>query len=206
MGKDFRKNKFPLKTIAIFASGSGSNAKAIIEDLLPKEGFEKECAHRVGLVVCNKPEAGVLKIAAAYQIPVLMLERSRFFEEDGYLNVLRMHQIDLVVLAGFLWKVPEMLIEAFPKKIINIHPSLLPKFGGKGMYGLHVHTAVIAANEPESGITIHFVDNQYDHGEILFQAKVNLTSEETPISLAEKIQQLEHLHFPRIVRELLNGN
>ena len=203
MGKDFGKTITKMKTIAIFASGAGSNAKAIIEYLHPTD---ESINNPVGLIVCNKPEAGVINIAKSHNIPVLLIEKERFFNLDGYLEVLIAFNIDFIVLAGFLWKIPDVLINAFPKKIINIHPALLPKYGGKGMYGARVHEAVLAANEHESGISIHFVDNQYDHGDLIFQKKCKIDAEDTTASLAKKIHQLEHEHFPRIVKHLIEIN
>ena len=141
--------------IAIFASGAGSNAKKIIEH------FKHSAEIEVALVVCNKPGAGVLNIATSYHIPALLIEKEQFFRGDGYLGELLTHGVSFIVLAGFLWKIPPMLINAFPGRIINIHPALLPKYGGKGMYGSKVHEAVLAAGEKESGITIHYVDELY---------------------------------------------
>jgi len=177
--------------IAIFASGAGSNAKKIIEQV-----------PGVSLVVCNKPGAGVLEIASAAGIPTLIIEKERFFRGDGYIGELKAAGIQWVVLAGFLWKVPQSLVAAFPHHIINIHPALLPKYGGKGMYGHHVHEAVITAGEKQSGISIHFVDEQYDHGQVFLQATCPIEAGETPESLVKKIQALEHRHFPAAVRFL----
>ncbi len=187
------------KKIAIFASGAGSNAAKIIESVAanPNPPFE------VVLIGCNKPGAGVADIAAAHHIPVLWMEKERFFKGDTYLPVLADYAVDWIVLAGFLWKIPTALIAAYPQKIINIHPALLPKFGGKGMYGHFVHEAVIAAQATESGITIHFVDEQYDHGQTIFQATCPVTPNDTPDSLADKVHALEHLHFPRVVGEVV---
>jgi len=188
------------KHIAIFASGTGTNAKKIIEYF--NEPGKKDPV-KVALVVCNKPGAGVLDIAKANNIPTLLIERDIFFNGDAYLPVLKEHGIDLVVLAGFLWKLPLALINAYPKKIINIHPALLPKYGGKGMYGRHVHDAVIANKEKESGISVHFADELYDHGEIIFQARCPVTDTDTSESLAEKIHILEHTHYPAIIEKVL---
>ena len=187
----------PLTRIAIFASGAGSNAQKIIDR------FRHHIYIKVALVVCNKPGAGVLSIAQKEGIPILEIEKERFFRNDAYIPVLREHQIDFIVLAGFLWKIPTDLVKAFPNRIVNIHPALLPKYGGKGMYGQFVHEAVINAGDKESGITIHFVDEQYDHGAHIFQAKCPIVETDTPFSLAEKIHMLEHLHFPRIVEEVI---
>lgn len=179
--------------IAIFASGTGSNAQKIIERL----------PERVVLVVSNKPTAGVLGIAERADIPTLLLDGDRFRAGDAYVPVFRALPVDWIVLAGFLWKVPAALIRAYPNRIVNIHPALLPKFGGKGMYGHFVHEAVLAAGEKESGITIHYVDEQYDHGQIIFQATCPVAPGETPDSLAAKIHTLEHLHYPRVIASLI---
>lgn len=183
--------------IAIFASGAGSNAKAIIEH------FHNNQKASIELIVSNKPEAGVLKIAKNHQISTLLIEKEQFFSYKSYLNALNGSKIDFIVLAGFLWKIPEVLIQAFPGKIINIHPALLPKYGGKGMYGQKVHAAVIANHEKESGITIHYVDEQYDHGNTIFQAKCIVLENDTPETLAERIHQLEHQHYPKTIEELI---
>ena len=187
----------PIINIAVFASGTGSNAQKIIEH------FQKHPSIRVALVASNKKDAGVLTIAAHHDVPVLILEKEPFFKGDAYLPVLRQYAIDFIILAGFLWKIPVPLITAYPSKILNIHPALLPKYGGKGMYGHFVHEAVIAAKEPESGITIHFVDEQYDHGNTIFQAKCPITETDTPDSLAQKIHLLEHAHFPTVIENTI---
>ncbi|GEO09618.1 phosphoribosylglycinamide formyltransferase [Segetibacter aerophilus] len=184
--------------IALFASGAGSNAKKIIEH------FENSGRVVIKLVVCNKPGAGVVQIAADNNIPVLMIERERFFNGDSYLNELNLASIEFIVLAGFLWKIPETLIQNFRNRIINIHPALLPKFGGKGMYGSKVHEAVIAAGEVESGITIHYVDEHYDNGDVIFQAKCSILPTDTAESLAEKIHKLEHENFARVIEECVS--
>lgn len=186
--------------IAIFASGAGSNAQKIIEH------FRYSKKARVTLIVCNKPGAAVLSIAAVEHIPVLLIEKEKFSNGNGYAKELKENRIDLIVLAGFLWKIPAALIKAFPHRIINIHPALLPGYGGKGMYGLHVHQAVINNKEKESGISIHYVDEIYDHGQVIFQAKCPLLQHETAESLAQRIHKLEHEHYPRIIERLIDGN
>ena len=158
---------------------------------------------KIALIVCNKPGAGVLNIAATHNIPSLLIEKECFFNGDNYLPYLQKHHIDFIVLAGFLWKIPEALIKAFPKKIINIHPALLPKYGGKGMFGHHVHNAVINNREKESGISIHYVDELYDHGEIIFQATCAVEENDTADMLAQKIHILEHRHYPKVIEGLL---
>ena len=188
-----------LRNIAIFASGAGSNAQKSIDS-----GRHAETG-RVALIVCNKPGAGVIQIAAREGIPSLIIEKEPFFHSDTYIQLLKEQEIDLVVLAGFLWKVPANLVQAFPGRIINIHPALLPKYGGKGMYGHFVHEAVIAAGEKESGITIHFVNEKYDDGETILQERVAITPEDTAETVALKVQALEHQWFPVIVERLLSG-
>lgn len=183
--------------IAIFASGAGSNAQKIIDHFRGTE------AVKIALIVCNNPAAGVLSIAEKEQIPSLLIEKKRFATEDAYLPELSKHQIDFIVLAGFLWKVPGVLISQYPDKMINIHPALLPKYGGKGMYGSKVHEAVITAGETESGITIHFVDELYDHGNIILQATCLINEKDTADTLAQKIHVLEHRHYPEAIARLL---
>ena len=183
--------------MAIFASGTGTNAEKIIAHLKNHSSIE------VSLVVCNKPGAGVLAIASANSIPTLLIEKERFFRGDTYLPELSAYGINFIVLAGFLWKIPDALIAAYPDQIINIHPALLPKYGGKGMYGMKVHEAVIAAGEKESGITIHYVNEHFDEGKPIFQASCPIEPNETPESLAQKIHALEHRHFPEVISGLL---
>jgi formyltetrahydrofolate-dependent phosphoribosylglycinamide formyltransferase len=190
-------NRLAPTRIAIFASGAGSNAQQIIRY------FKNASNVDIKLIVCNKPGAGVLTIAENAGIPSLLIEKDRFFKGDHYLPELQSHHIDLIVLAGFLWKVPEALIKAYPKKIVNIHPALLPKYGGKGMYGTYVHNSVISNKETQSGITIHYVDELYDHGAVIFQATCAVEENDTADSLARKIHALEHLHYPKIIAQLL---
>ena len=185
------------KHIAIFASGAGSNAQKIIEHF---NHHEIIC---IALIVCNKPGAGVLRIAEEYGIPTLLLEKEHFFRGNAYVDELKAQQIDFIVLAGFLWKIPVTLIRAYPKHIINIHPALLPGYGGKGMYGRFVHEAVISNKEKESGISIHYVDELYDHGEIIFQSKCEVKANDTPETLARRIHELEHAHYARVIEKLL---
>jgi phosphoribosylglycinamide formyltransferase 1 len=188
-----------MHNLAIFASGAGSNARKIIEYFKGKDTV------KIGLVVSNKPEAGVLKIAEEFGIPSLIIEKEKFFRGNAYVDELKQAGISFVVLAGFLWKIPVALVNAYKGRMINIHPALLPKYGGKGMYGNFVHEAVIAACEQESGITIHFVDELFDHGSHILQVSCPVTSEDTPATLAQKIHQLEHEHFPRVIEEVLAG-
>jgi phosphoribosylglycinamide formyltransferase 1 len=183
--------------LAVFASGAGSNAQKIIDY------FQTSSLARIALIVSNKPGAGVLHIAERHGIPTLLIERERFFRGDGYVPELQKAGIDLVVLAGFLWKVPQSLLTAFPRKIINIHPALLPKYGGKGMYGHFVHEAVLSAKEVETGITIHYVDDQYDHGDTIFQARCAVTATDDAAAVSKSVQQLEHYHYPRVIEKVL---
>ncbi len=186
-----------MKKIAVFASGAGSNAARIIER------FASHQTIQVTLIVCNKPGAGVLKIAAAKNIPSLLIEKEKFFQGDAYIKELKEKAIDFIVLAGFLWKIPAALIKAFPAGIVNIHPALLPKYGGRGMYGQYVHQAVIDNKETESGITIHYVDEVYDNGKIIFQATCSVHSGDTANSLAQKIATLEHQYYPEIIEQIV---
>jgi phosphoribosylglycinamide formyltransferase-1 len=188
-----------MHNIAIFASGMGSNAQNLIDY------FRGHPVVKIGLIVCNKPDAGVLQVAYREGIPALIIEKEKFFRGNGYAEELQEAGTDFIVLAGFLWKVPLRLIKAFPNKIINIHPALLPAYGGKGMYGHFVHQAVIDAGEVETGITIHYVDDQYDHGPIIFQARCPVDNNDTAESVARKIHQLEYSNYPRIVEEVVCG-
>jgi phosphoribosylglycinamide formyltransferase 1 len=186
-----------LKHLVIFASGAGSNAQQIINY------FNDSKVGKIVLIVCNKPGAGVISIAVKENIPVLQIEKERFLKGDGYSSELKKINTDLIVLAGFLWKIPQTLINAYPRRIINIHPALLPKYGGKGMYGQYVHEAIINAGEVESGITIHYVDEHYDNGDIIFQTACPVLEMDTPQTLAQRIHKLEHLHYPIVIGELL---
>ena len=186
-----------LKKIVVFASGGGTNAENIVRY------FEMNGEAEVVLIVCNNPEAGVVERARRLDVPLLMVNRKDVFENGKLLSVLEQMNPDLIVLAGWLWLIPEIIIHAFPKKIINIHPGLLPEFGGKGMFGMHVHNAVIASGKQESGITIHYVDEHYDHGAKIFSAVCEVAKEDSAESLAQKIHLLEQEHFPRVIRQLL---
>lgn len=186
-----------MKHIAIFASGTGSNAAVIMNH------FANHPEVHVALVVSSKAEALVLEKARQAMVPSIVLEKKSFLHTKELLSVLESYAIDTIILAGFLWHIPSYLIQAFQNKIVNIHPSLLPKFGGKGMYGHHVHEAVLAAGELISGITIHFVNEHYDEGEIIFQANCPIDAGETPDSLATKIHALEHAHFAPTIEKLM---
>ena len=208
-----------MKRIAIFASGAGSNAEKIVEYLASASppaplltergvGMRHSVERSVGvrLIVSNKPDGGVLKIANSNNIPTLIIEKEKFYRGNAYVDELKNAGIDFIVLAGFLWKLPSLLIKAYPGKIINIHPALLPKYGGKGMYGHFVHEAVLAAKEKESGITIHYVDEHYDNGDIIFQAKCPVYETDSPISLAERVRKLEHAYYAKVVEEVVAGS
>ncbi len=188
-----------MKRIAIFASGTGSNAQKILSHFKTSNKID------VALIVSNKTNAGVLNFAKEYSVPTLIIDREKFLKGDGYVPELQAAKIDWIILAGFLWKIPVSLLNHWEKRIINIHPALLPKYGGKGMYGEAVHRAVLAANEKESGITIHYVDEQYDHGATIFQATCPVLSTDLVENLAEKIHALEHLHYPVVIeKEILS--
>ena len=182
-----------MKNIAIFASGSGSNAENIINY------FEGHKAVSVKVVLTNNKIAGVIERAHRLSVPCLVFNKVWFSDKHACVNFLKSQEIDYVILAGFLWLVPGHLISAFPDKIINVHPALLPKFGGKGMWGHHVHEAVVANKETETGITIHNVNEKYDEGRILFQAKCEVTSTDTADDVAQKIHKLEMEYFPKVI-------
>ena len=186
-----------MKKIAIFASGSGSNAENIIQYFAQKPQF---C---VKSVFCNVPDAYVLERAKKYRIPAFVFNREEFRSPDKVFRQLQEQEIDFIVLAGFLWLMPSFITAAWPNKIVNIHPALLPAYGGKGMYGHHVHEAVIAAGEKESGITIHYVNDHYDQGAIIFQAKCPVLPTDTPDDLAARVHELEYRYFPQIIAETI---
>jgi phosphoribosylglycinamide formyltransferase-1 len=189
-----------MNKIAIFASGSGTNAQNIIEY------FKTKGTASVSCVLSNKKDAYVLKRAQNYNIPVRIFERHEFYETDEILNLLNTEGINWIVLAGFLWLVPENIIDSFTNRIINIHPALLPKYGGKGMYGLNVHRAVIENNDKETGITIHYVNKKYDEGNIIFQTRCRVDESDTPQSLAEKVHKLEYKYYPEIIEKLIQDS
>ena len=189
-----------MKRIAIFASGGGSNAERIIEYFI-----EKNNEITVALIVSNRKEAGVMSIAKAYKIESIFIDRKTFFDTEVLLEELTFHQIDFIVLAGFLWLVPGYLVVGFPKKMLNIHPALLPKFGGKGMFGHHVHEAVKAAGETETGPTIHWVTKNYDEGATVFQAKTPISQTDSAEEIARKVLALEHRYYPKVIEQVLLG-
>ena len=186
-----------MKQIAIFASGAGSNAEKIIHY------FKHHSFIHVGLVVCNKLGAGVISIAKGNDVPVLLIEKESFFNGDHYIIELKEQGVDFIILAGFLWKIPAALVEAFPQRILNIHPALLPAYGGKGMYGNFVHEAVIKKGETKTGITIHVVDELYDNGRIIFTASCAVMPNDTPETLAQRIHILEHEYYPKVIEEYI---
>ncbi len=186
-----------MKKIIIFASGSGTNAENIINYF--QDNQKAEVTH----VFSNKLKAKVLQRATKLGVTALHFDRASFYETNDVLHIVKDASPDLIVLAGFLWKFPENLIQEFPNKIINVHPALLPKYGGKGMYGKHVHKAVFENKESISGITIHYVNENYDEGAAIFQAETNVSDVKSPEDIAERIHQLEYEHFPKVIEELL---
>ena len=188
-----------MKRIVIFASGSGSNAENLIRFFQDSDNVS------VIQVLTNNPHAKVLDRCKTLNISALSFNRVAFSKTDDVLNILKNNNPDLIILAGFLWKIPEKFIKNFPNKIINIHPALLPNYGGKGMYGMHVHEAVVKNKENETGITIHYVNENYDEGAIIFQAKCDVLPTDTSDDVASKIHELEMEHFPKVVEKLLNG-
>ncbi len=186
-----------MKRIAIFASGSGSNAEKIIERFAINPNVE------ISLIVSNKADAYVLKRAQNYNIETRLVPSKKVLGSLEFAEYLQEKEIDLIVLAGFLLLIPSLLISYFPDRIINIHPALLPKYGGKGMYGMHVHTAVVKNRDKESGITIHYVNEKYDDGKHILQVTCAIEKDDDPKILSEKIQKLEHLHYPIAIEKVL---
>ena len=188
-----------MKKILIFASGSGTNAQNIIEY------FNKSVEKKVSLVFSNKKDAKVIDRVKKLGVDTVVFTREDLYHNNKVIEILENEQPDLIVLAGFLWLVPSSIIKKFPNKIVNIHPALLPKYGGKGMYGMHVHKAVLDNREAESGITIHFVNEEYDAGDIIFQATCPVEEDDTPDLLAQRIHSLEHENFPKVIEKVLDG-
>jgi len=191
-----------LTNIAVFASGTGTNAEKLIQyfnELNTKSNI------RVALIVTNKANAGVVSIAHNYKVPVLIIEKDKFFNGNAYVDELKNCGIEFIVLAGFLWKIPHGLLQAYPEKIINIHPALLPLYGGKGMYGKYVHEAVLAGKQLESGITIHLVDALYDHGAPIAQFTCPVLPNDTVETLQQRIHQLEHQHYAPVVEQYIKN-
>jgi len=189
-----------MQRLALFASGNGSNAQRIIEY------FSGHPTITINLILCNKPDAFVLNRAEKLGIPAMIFTRTLFYQTDLVLETLKSYHIDFLILAGFLWLIPKNLLSAFPGRIINIHPALLPKYGGKGMYGMKVHETVIAAGDPVSGITIHYVDENYDEGRIIFQTKCVISERDSSESLAAKIHALEYRYFPEIIEQVVTND
>jgi phosphoribosylglycinamide formyltransferase-1 len=186
-----------MKRLAIFASGSGTNAENLIRY------FRTSPLGRVRLVLCNRPDAYVIKRARVHDVDTMVFDRKQLYETGEVMEALEQKRIDFIILAGFLWLVPLPLLEAYEGRIVNIHPALLPRYGGKGMYGSRVHEAVIASGDRESGISIHYVNPRYDEGDIIFQAKCPVEPGDTPETLAEKVHALEYEHYPKVVERLL---
>jgi phosphoribosylglycinamide formyltransferase-1 len=182
--------------IALFASGSGTNVENIYNY------FSKNQHIKISCILCNKPDAYVITRAQRLSIDFLLFNRSDFENSNKILTYLEAQNVELIVLAGFLWLIPDWLIEKFPQRILNIHPALLPKYGGKGMYGDKVHYAVYENNEKESGISIHFVNKNYDEGQIIFQKSVKLDLSDTPNSIASKVHELEYHYYPTIIEKI----
>ncbi|MDZ7740043.1 MAG: phosphoribosylglycinamide formyltransferase [Bacteroidales bacterium] len=187
-----------MKNIAIFASGSGTNAQKLMEY------FSTRKTAIVKLLLTNKADAFVLERARNFSVPSLVFDRDDFYRNGKVLRVLRENDIDFIVLAGFLWLVPGEIISHYRGRIVNIHPALLPEYGGKGMYGSRVHRAVIENGEKESGISIHYVNEHYDEGDIIFQARCAVKAGDSPESLAARVHELEHSHYPAVVEKLIS--
>jgi phosphoribosylglycinamide formyltransferase-1 len=187
------------KKIAVFASGKGSNAENLIKH------FKNNPVAEVVLVLTNNPTAQVVERAGSLNVDSFVFNKAQLSDSKVVLDKLKKEQIDWIVLAGFLIKFPSLILNEFPNKVINIHPALLPKYGGKGMYGMHIHKAVVENKENETGITIHFVNENYDEGKIISQAKTEVLPTDTPEIVASKIQQLEQKHFPNVVEQLIEN-
>lgn len=183
--------------IAVFASGNGSNAQRIADY------FKENGLARITAIYCNNPNAYVLERARAMQVPAVQFQRDAFYNTTAILGDLKQRETDWIVLAGFLWLMPAYILQAYPQRVVNIHPALLPAHGGKGMYGMHVHQAVIQAGDAESGITIHYVNEKYDEGDVIFQARCSIDHKDTPEMLAAKIHELEYAHFPKVISDLV---
>ena len=186
-----------MKHIIIFASGAGTNARAIMQY------FRHYPDVKIEAIICNKPKAGVIDVAQEFQVPYYLITRKDLYETDNVLNLLQRPETDLIVLAGFLWLIPENILQAFPDKIINIHPALLPSHGGAGMYGKKVHESVIHAKDQETGITIHYLNEKYDDGEVIVQKAVAVEPDDTAESIAKKVHELEHAWYPKTIAQLL---
>ena len=199
MFEEFNIETIKMKRVVIFASGSGSNAENLIKF------FQNSDNASVIQVLTNNPHAKVLDRCKKLNVSALSFNRIAFTKTEDVLNILKSSNPDLIILAGFLWKFPENILNQFPNKVINIHPALLPKYGGKGMYGMNVHEAVVKNKETETGITIHYVNENYDEGAIIFQAKCDVLPNDSAQDVASKIHELEMEYFPKVVDQLLNG-
>ena len=186
-----------MTNLAIFASGKGSNTDAIIRF------FRKSNDATVALIVSNNANAGVVEVANRNGIPVEVVTKQGFYGSTGLLETLRRYNVSFIALAGFIWLIPMYILNAFPGKIVNVHPALLPKHGGKGMFGTKVHEAVLKSKDTETGITVHHVNDRFDEGEIIFQAKCTVDPNDNAGSLEAKVQKLEHLHYPKVIEKLL---
>ena len=188
------------KKLAVFASGGGSNTLNILGY------FRNKNIAEITVLISNKKSAGILSNSQVSHVPKKVISRSEFYETDSVTKYLIQNHIDLIILAGFLWKIPDSLIKAFPNKIINIHPALLPKFGGKGMYGMHVHRAVFESGDVKSGMTIHYINERYDEGEMIFQATCDIADAGSPEEVASRVLRLEHKYYPQIIEQVLFQN
>jgi len=191
-------NSNPQKLV-LFASGSGSNVLNVIAH------FAEHPSVLIAAVFCNNPNAGIVEKMKVHAIPLVLFDKKQFQDAEVFLPLLQQYNPSFIALLGFLWRVPSYLVDAYPQHIINLHPALLPKYGGKGMYGMHVHEAVKLAKETETGISIHFVNEHYDEGKLIAQFKTQLTEEDTPQSIAQKIHALEHKHVPAVIEDLLKA-
>ena len=187
-----------MNKIAIFASGSGTNAENLINFFKENKKIE------ISLIFSNNKNAGIIQRAVNLNVEYYIFSRTDFYKSEKVLNKLKNNNIDFIVLAGFLWLIPEFLINAYPNKIINIHPALLPKYGGKGMFGMNVHKAVVENKDSETGITIHYVNKEYDKGNIIFQAKCEIKGTDTPEDIAKKVHELEYEHFPKVINNIIS--
>lgn len=187
-----------MKRITLFASGTGTNARAILQY------FRHNPQVKVEAIICNKPKAKVIEVAQEFQVPYYLITKKDLYETTHVLDLLKSSATDLIVLAGFLWMIPENILMSFPKRIINIHPALLPLHGGPGMYGRKVHEAVLQSNDKETGITIHYLNEKYDEGEIIAQHRIAVEAADTPESVAANVHALEHEWYPKVIEELLS--
>lgn len=184
---------FKTINLAIFASGNGSNAENIVQY------FANNHSVNIKLILTNNPQAGVIDRIKKYNLELIVFNKIEFYDKDTIIDLLRQFDIDYIILAGFLWLIPQKMIDAYKNKIINIHPALLPNYGGKGMYGHYVHQKVVENRETKTGITIHIVNEEYDKGKILFQATCPVLQNDTAETIADKVHRLEYQYFPQII-------